>query len=716
MPKVANKVISKKNTPKYIVPKFVPSPVKAYTANIGKSRVPTLRWESPEWDLAESGRIFDVEGIVRRAFSVKRNLFLKEGYEFISANTERSTYINERFRQIERATKKPFPILISETIASLIRCSNAFWVKVRNIEASGGKVRLENEKSLKPVAGYYLVPAETIKFKRDENGRVKSYRQEIFGKEPQDFKPEDIIHFYLDKREGFAVGTPILTPIKDDIRALRRIEENVEMLIYQHLFPLFHYKVGTESAPAGITPSGVSEVDQVKYELARMPSDGCWVTPERHSIEAIQASSSPLAVDKVIEHFKTRIYIGLGVSPVDLGEGGVSSRSTAQTLSRNLIDATKSDQRDFGALFFAEVINELLAESTFSEADLYSEENLVFLKFKEIDIETQIAKENHLTDLYLKNAITHDELRMGMGMQPFNGEGWPTGTKKSQVFSKGDGDWARTNYGIIERDRIILQSLDEPGTEASQAEAKSRTTTNKTKSAGGNSVANKNKPTNQHGERKSAKLNKDSLAYKISNLQTLPVSDFYSRIKNETSSRVQSNGFEPNLINANINLAFSESASRLKRAGKQSFLRGLEESNFGSWDLNMSSIEGKIYDSIENHINKLKTTILDSLDRHLIKSSSTKAEDSVFLSLIFDSFFHRTKMIEVSEIMRAYNYGLVKGYKLKGFSEMQSVSSETSCERCKRSVLKYNSTDAIIYEELPPFHAFCDCLMKITHP
>lgn len=717
MAKAAPKKINSGLTPsKPIMPVYVKSPVKAYTSNIGRSRVPTLKWESPEWDLGESGRIIDVEGIVRRAFSVKKNLFIKEGYEFVSANLERSKYIKERFRQIERATKKPSPILMSETLASLVRCSNAFWVKVRDKNASGGKVRLANRKELNPVAGYYLMPAETVRFKRDEFGTVKKYRQELYGKAPKEFAPEDVVHFYFDKREGFAVGTPSLVPVKDDIRALRRIEENVEALIYQHLFPLFHYQVGTDDHPAGIGPDGVNEVEKVQYEVARMPSDGCWVTPERHKITAIQASSAPIAVDKVIEHFKSRIYIGLGVSPIDLGEGGKASRSTAQTLSQNLIDAVKSDQKHFGALFFTEVINELLSESTFSESDLFAEENLVFLKFREIDIQTQLARENHLTDIFLKNVITHDEARMEMGRQPFLGDGWPTGTKKSQMFGKGDGDWARTSYGMIERDKVILQALDEPGTDASQSEAKSRTTANKTKSAGGNSVANKNQPANQSGTRKAAKTNKDSFAKELVNSQILPVSDYFSRIKDELIERVSSKGIEKQLIKANLTLAFGQAGTRLKRLSRQAFIAGLAESNKDSWELDMVPVEARIFDNIDKYIRKYDSEIYNSIMRHTIKEQTTKTEDSLFVKFIFDNFQHRSKMIEEAEITRAYNFGLAKGFKLIGYSEIASVANEDSCNRCKNTILKYNLRDAIIYEELPPHHPNCTCRMKITLP
>ena len=124
-----------------LVPKAASSPVKSYTSNIGRKRAPSLRWEASEWDLAECGRIIDVESMVRRAFAVKEALFTKEGWELTGHEPERVAYIRKRFQQMEHAGGTPFPILLSWTINSLIRTSNAFWVKKRNKKASGGGPR-----------------------------------------------------------------------------------------------------------------------------------------------------------------------------------------------------------------------------------------------------------------------------------------------------------------------------------------------------------------------------------------------------------------------------------------------------------------------------------------------------------------------------------------------------------------------------------------------
>jgi hypothetical protein len=708
---------------KVIIPRVIPSPVKAFTSNLGRSRANSLRWEVPEWDLAECGRILDTESFVRRAYRNKKNLFIKEGYEYVGSKPERVQYLKRRFRQMEEATKIPHKILISTLIWSIIRTNNAFLVKVRNEKASGGRVRITpNGKKLKPVAGYFPISPETVRFKRDEYGKIVKYAQEVYGKTKKEYDPDDVIHFYLDKREGFAVGTPDLVPVKDDIRALRRIEENVELLVYQHLFPLFHYTVGTDKEPAKVYPDGRDEVQEVQLKVAQMPSDGCWVTPERHSIEAVGAKGSVVAVEKVMAYFKQRIFTGLGVSSVDMGEGDTANSSTAQTMSRNLIDDIKASQKEFATQFEAFVIKELMLESTFPDTGFYDEDNEVYMRFKEIDFEARQAKENHLVDIFLKNAITHDEMRTGMGYEPFIGDGWPTSQNKATMFTKGDGDWARTNYGLIDRDKVLIQAVDEPVSETAKAESRSRTKANtaKTTTSGGNSISNKNTPSNQHGTRPSAKVNKDDFgahntipSLNVIYIQDAPLQTMYEALSNDINIHIRTRGVTMSELRVLIDAAFGQAKERLILLGQKAYRLGLQDSSTEPWEVRSDLADNKINDHISRYVDKLRKDVVEQLDRHTIKSKQITDANAVFAGLILDALKHRASMIDNSEVMRAYNYGKVSGYRNKNEENIVPRRHGTSdCNICNNHILNYNSTDAIIFEKLPPWHPHCTCTME----
>jgi hypothetical protein len=720
------------------VPRQATSPVKVYTSNIGRQRAPSLRWESPEWDLAECGRIIDTESLVRRAFTVKEALFTKEGYDFVGQNPQRVAYVRKRLQQMEHAGGVPFPILMSWTINSLIRTSNAFWVKKRDRKASGGGPRItSNNKSLEPVAAYFSMPSETVRFKRDEFGRMLKYKQVIQGKEPIDFEPQDIIHFYFDKREGFSVGTPSLVPVKDDIRALRRIEENIELLVYAHLFPLYHYKVGTDSAPAMMFSDGTTEVQVVQQAIGNMPSDGCWVTPERHNIEVVGANGEALDTDKILAHFKQRIFTGLGVSSVDMGEGGTSNRSTAQTMSRNLVDRTKAEQRILEAFINKFVIEELLLESAFPQEDIFAEENMVRISFKEIDNEAKQALENHAIQMYVQNGFNHDEMREYMGKEPWTEE-----------------DWEKSHWKQIDEPTKLMQSLDEPYSAEAKAIARANTTsitepdlkeaqTQKEKerkeelgakkasikkpqalpTRKNNLSANRNKPVNQHGVRKATKSNKDfSDAYSVNPeipgldsifSQRAPISYVFNSLRDDIIRSIRSNGFNEDMIHTIIGSGFEHGKDILISHAKRAYRTGINDTGINYWDIRLNITDSKIEKHITYYVYKLRDELMRSIKRQVIGIKELGDEDAFSASLVIDTLAHRSNMIDESEVMRAYNAGRGDAYKAQGVENIKiERTGNSDCSICGNSTLQWTATDVIIYEDLPPLHPHCRCILK----
>lgn len=290
---------------------------------------------APEYDLYEIHKVCDIESIVRRAFTKKEDLMFKEGYCYTSTNIKFAQYIKTRFNQMAFATGIPHTELLKRISRSLIHTSNAFLVKVRDPKASGGSIRRTADgKIVKPIAGYFPAAPETMRVDINANtGAIQGWQQLLPGGLYKEFKPEDVIHFTRDRREGFLFGIPQLVPVIDDIRALRQLEEDIEIMLHQHIFPTFQYTVGTETAPAGYTEDGQKEIDIVKSTIDIMPTEGVIITPERHKIESIR---SDVAVDanNYLIHFKKRILAGLGVSSIDMGEAECYDEET-ETLTEN---------------------------------------------------------------------------------------------------------------------------------------------------------------------------------------------------------------------------------------------------------------------------------------------------------------------------------------------------------------------------------------------
>lgn len=327
---------------------------QAFNVRVGKQ--PTLNFrnwtsfhvgEDPEYSLSEPSKLEDVESYVRQATSKKVALATKAGYSFVGKNKRTVKYIELRMKQIAALSGKPFGIFIREALKCFIRDHNAFIVLARDTEQSGGiRHRLRNLQK-NPIAGLFLAHPSTMFPKMDKDGaQIIKWIQETPDGKRKEFQPEDVIHLYFDREPGFLFGKPIFVPVYDDIRALRRIEENAEVIIYKHAYPLIQYIVGTEEKPATTLPDGRSEINVVKTDIENMPPEAIFVTPERHRLEVFGAKNFTIDLTPHLEHFKKRVFSGISVSSVDMGEGECYDAIT-ETLTENgwkthdLIDHTK---------------------------------------------------------------------------------------------------------------------------------------------------------------------------------------------------------------------------------------------------------------------------------------------------------------------------------------------------------------------------------------
>ena len=370
------------------------------------------RFTEQEYNLYEYGRIIDTEALVARTFTKKKGLMFRNGYELSSKNKKNIDYIEKRFREIAMVSKRPWQVILDELATSMISLHNSFYVKVRKETASSGKERVDfNGKRLKPIAGIFVVPAETMVQKIDDAGNVHLYRQWMPRNKWRDFDIYNVGHMFYNKRPGYTIGTPCLEPVRDDILALRRIEECVEKLIYKSLFPIIHVKVGTEKHPCKTLPDGTNEVDIATRYLEQMEEDGGLATNERVEIKAIGAESLALRISEYLNYFKNRVYAGLGMSGMDFGEASQTTKSSGEVLSQALADQVADYQKTFEQ-FMNVLIMELLLERGDYKNELDVEEkDIVSFVFNPIDKSEKIAKESHILSLANAGLLMIDEAR-----------------------------------------------------------------------------------------------------------------------------------------------------------------------------------------------------------------------------------------------------------------------------------------------------------------
>lgn len=356
------------------------------------------------------------EAYLRRARDRYVELIWKSGFDFVGSNPEAVAYIKRRFKEIGYVSGKPTRILFEELTSHLVLYYNCFIYKVRNENSSSGAVREFFGKTVKPVAGYYVWDCTNIGIRVDRDKKIVTEYEYVDAQrayEKETVVPyADMIHMTIDRSPTSFFGEPPALAVLDDIRALRRMEERVEILVFQHIAPLFHYTVGTDERPASD-----AEVATVESTVQAMDASGMLVTPERHKIVAVGESRGSMDVTTYLEYYKARIFTGLGHSSVSIGEGGGANRATSQTSIQTVVDGATRFKGIIQTYVNEFMINELLLEGGF---DVFSDDTAkVELFIPEIDIDAKIRKEYHALQLYQGGALDQNEVRIEIGRKPY---------------------------------------------------------------------------------------------------------------------------------------------------------------------------------------------------------------------------------------------------------------------------------------------------------
>lgn len=636
----------------------------------------------PEYNLMEIGIIEDVESYVRQAFQKKTALMFKEGEEFTGKNKEPINYIKRRILQMEHVSDTCWRELLRDTGYALISRSNYFWVKVRNAKASGGRTIA----GVQPVAAYFGMGAENVEVKKNKSGKITHYRQVMPDGRIKEYLARDVIHFHAYKKPGFIFGTPQIVPVKEDIRALRRIEENVELLIYQTLFPIFQYKVGTESKPAAdirlSDGSVMSEVDYVRMQISDMPAEGGIVTPERHEIQFIGAEGKSLKAKEYLDHFKQRVLSGLGISGVDIGEGDTANRATADTLSRTMVDSVKDYQDIIEEKINKEVIKELLLESTFS-FDVLAPEHIVDFRFKEIDLEEQMKKNTNAQVLYNGNIIDINEAREMTSQEPITEE------QEELMFVE------RVEMKKLKAQLDANKEVAEMGLEARAASAGNGST------AAANQAKNQNAPTNQNGTKTGPQRSRQD------RFKDNYVSSMTRMLKSDISKHVKSQIIDRSWINTVVKMGSDQAKKKYVALARKEFVNGLRDSKLNSdaFEKVITQEFPIVKETTEEYIDKymrdINGSVQNTIDR-LVNIGATRDELKDAVSEAIDKIKYRGDFIDSTERMRAYNYGKAVGYFRNGFSRAEIIK-DSDCESCKDSPDEINLLDLTIFD-VPPYH------------
>ena len=454
----------------------------------------------PEYNLQEVRDAAEADSYVKISLAKTSYLIYKAGWKFKSENQEAIDYLEQRFKFMSYCTGVPMDILMQGIADDLVKYSNAFLLKSRIERIPGIKAKPITEDGM-IVGGYTRVDPCSIKIKRDKHGNILKYEQGFGGNKKQ-FKPEDVIHFYLDKDANNAFGTPRIIAALEDVKLLRKIEGNVTALIYRFAMPMYQWKIGIPEVGFQGTDE---EISKAKYEIETGSLDGVFITNEKTEIKAIGAEGNAMNMQPYLNYFENRVFSALGVSAAQMGRGG--AKQDADSMEQQVHDTVKFIQRMMAEFIEKKMLMELLLEGGFNP---FEKDSYVDYVFEEISLETKIKKENHEINKYQSNVSTFNETRRRMGMkdeadddeQLFNRKI----TDESALRSIDRTAEHQKELAYINGEMAIKQAAAKPAAGSSSSTKKTSGTsvsskkTRSTKDNGPNgTVRSIDRPSNQHG-------------------------------------------------------------------------------------------------------------------------------------------------------------------------------------------------------------------------
>lgn len=684
-----------------------PPTVTARTAGTGGS--------TQTYDLSIIDKFVDSESIVMQTFSKIAEKATNSGWTIGCKDAETMTYLKQRFVEIGIVSGKPNDILVRECLDDLIKYSNCYLFKVRDAENSSGNP-IKNALGLDPISTYIRLDATTVTPERDDKGNVKKYTvgptvQGAGGgggnSKPKSVRPEDMIHIYCFKYERNNIGEPYIWPVLDDIRVMRHIEENVELLIHQHLFPLYQYIVGNkdhETEP--------EEVEKIATDIENFPTEGGFVTPWHHKVEVLGTQGEALNAEKYLEYFQGRVIKGLGIGEVSYGMAGGASRASSETMYNSLTEKAKFYQKVFACFWDEFVIKELLQEGGY---ETYDQANAIeaHLLFNEIDIDSKIKKENQLTQLFLNNAITYDEYRIGVGYEVLD----PASEDAQKLFFN--------LFGPAKLNEFDIQVAQISATQKASSAPTAASNTNK------NAV----RPSNQHGTKSSPGRQRDQIVDAKTDIARVKRNESVKKLVTDVSkqydnarrdvidllSKIENDGVgtqDSHLNKAKMTLGLmEESINRTTRPFlDNAFIDGYMVENPSRVAAARAAVNDAtskdVVDQYSKYIRKTVTNLQNDVMNILGQSTPGMAEKVKTITSLFDVRKYYLDSAVVTGISKSFNYGHAYAIRQSGINKAVVCVNSGACAKCKEldgTVIDIEHADPT---DVPPHHINCECTLE----
>jgi len=383
----------------------------------------------------EVKKALESDATLRQIVSRYTEITLSQGFKIRSNDKKFDEYLQMRIREIETASGKKIGSVIERAMRNLIAYGNFFINIERNKENSSGRVYnfpKGNGMDLEPVSSLFVIDPYGMSIRRGKYGTVVSYQhnpnmyKDVFvnidynediipvpvgkTKETHTFSPENMIHGMYEPSD-YAFGRSFLIEALEDLLILRMIESTMSYMIENKEFVVIVHKIGTKEAPGT-----QQHVNNIKRIIEQSDVNGEIIVPGNHEIE-IKEMSTLKDVMSYAEYFKKRYFSAVGMSTVGMGEPGAANRATAETTNEAMYDKARSFQRALAEAFETQFLDHIVYDFGIRPENM-SERDRPKIVFPDPDLDRVTKLENQAIFDYENNAITEDEMRERLKLEP----------------------------------------------------------------------------------------------------------------------------------------------------------------------------------------------------------------------------------------------------------------------------------------------------------
>lgn len=668
-------------------PAFNQDDIKKFTIKATGRSAQSNDLTAAEYSLTEIQNAIKSDSYIKRFVTDYSQLIFKAGYNIVGENDAAAEYIRKRLRLMSFMTNESFDNLMIEIGNDLVAYSNAFLVKSRT-DFNGinlSDLTINPVYDNKAVGGYFRIDPSTIEIQRDTNGAIKTYQQTL-GNDTVKFKPTDVIHFYIDKEPSNAFGTPRIASALEDVKMLRRIEGNVERLIYRCLFPITQMKVGIPQQGMMATDQEIKEAQQVVEQLV---DDGLIITNEKVEFKNLGANNVALNAEPYLNYFEKRVFSALYLSTSMMGRGGV--KQDADSMEEQVHDAVKYFQKSISNFIQNNLFNELLLEGGFNP--ILNESDIVYFVFNEINLETKVKVENHYLNQYQGNAITFEELRQELGRRADNIS--LDDVYANAVTQKNKMDLVWAGKGMLTPDGTASSENGDPKAADKSSDENKQ-------------ISNTDQPENQHGkssvnikEFKESADDRNKITKKNIDIYKKNFSIIYNKfqaMRNDVCDDVKNqDAFTIPLTRESIMKMLEKYMEKELAAGYKKAIRDCENKNPDfTFDIQTINIVKETKNTIDE--------IFKEISKRIKKCETREEKESVFNSLEY-----RLRFLTEYTVSKAYWYAYVKTCNALGKEKVYVDFGNSEDKKSHKNVI---DTKHFSLDDIPPFHAYCSCKIK----